>query len=304
MDSEPRHIGTNDKSKPTVFLGMPHYSGQVDIHAARALFQDATLGGANIWTPDAGGSLLAHTFNQLYFAGLVAYDEGHITHVGLLHADIWPEPGFVDILLREMEANDADIISAVVPLKDSSGLTSTAVGDPADEWRGTPLHMDEICKLPPTFSIKDTPWDGMELLINSGLMLIDLRKPWVHEMDEQGNLKAFFTINDRVQRNPDGTYTRFVESEDWFFSRRVHRLGGKVCATRAVHLRHIGTHLFATPTLAEVEQYQASLQAPNEIALANADVVDLANRILAVRKRNQDDYERIKCFVGEVEQAA
>ena len=71
-----------------------------------------------------------------------------------------------------------------------------------------------------------------ELLINTGCLLVDLRKPWVFDCDEDGYLKAFFTVKDRVKyevlEDGDCKFTRYVQPEDWLFSRMVARLGGKV----------------------------------------------------------------------------
>ncbi len=65
----------------------------------------------------------------------------------------------------------------------------------------------------------------------------------VARIDRKWATKVHFTINDRIVGK--GSYiTAEVESEDWFFSRRVAEEGGKVMATTMVQLQHIGTQAF------------------------------------------------------------
>jgi hypothetical protein len=172
----------------------------------------------------------------------------------MLHSDVIPvEPGFIGIMLHHLRQAGADVLSAVMPIKDDKGLTSTALlpdsacaGWKTDPVRRRRLTLREAEKLPVTFDAHDVATlfnprnapDRREsaldpcLLVNTGLMLVDLSKPWVEQ--------AHFQINDLVYRRPDGRFDADVEPEDWFFSRRAHQLGARVCATRAVKAQHAG----------------------------------------------------------------
>ena len=70
------------------------------------------------------------------------------------------------------------------------------------------------------------------LLVNTGLMLFDLREPWVDGL--------VFSIRDFIQVK-DGVPKAFVEPEDWRMSRYIHSQGYPVRATRAVELAHYGS---------------------------------------------------------------
>ncbi len=63
----------------------------------------------------------------------------------------------------------------------------------------------------------------------------------VVRLDRDWCPKVHFTINDRIVQGPDGSLAAEVESEDWFFSRRVAQEGGTVFATRQVKLQHISS---------------------------------------------------------------
>lgn len=71
--------------------------------------------------------------------------------------------------------------------------------------------------------------------------MADIRKPIFHAEDENGCLKAFFTINDRIRRKgKDRKWQAEVEPEDWFYSRRLFDLGADTYVTRKVVTRHFG----------------------------------------------------------------
>ena len=62
----------------------------------------------------------------------------------------------------------------------------------------------------------------------------------VARLDREWSARAFFTINDRIIQQPGGMFAAEVEPEDWFFSRTVAELGGKVMATRTIRVEHLG----------------------------------------------------------------
>lgn len=189
-------------------------------------------------------SLIARNFNELYCAALNAREHG-ITHFAMLHSDIAPHgPGWIDTLLEEMDKYQADILSVVVPIKSHSGMTSTALDEPVNgsdpKWRPRRLTMTEIVsKYPETFTAES-------LLINTGIMLVDIRKPFAE--------KIYFKTDDIVMRRENGEFYAENEPEDWRFSRDAKALGAKIFATRKVGVTHYGhqgwvnTHAWGKPT--------------------------------------------------------
>ena len=175
-----------------VFLGIPSYGNMVH----EGLIESVRFGSARgllRMKQTVSFSILTHNFNILFAAALTARKHG-ITHFALHHDDISPEFYWLDKMMDLMNHHGADILSAVSPIKDpKKGLTSTALDEPfKDEdprWRVRRLTLNEIHKnYEPTFTT-DT------LLVNSGLMLVDIRKPRVEKI-------AFRFENDIVQTTP------------------------------------------------------------------------------------------------------
>jgi hypothetical protein len=170
--------------------------------------------------------LLAYNFNKLLcLARTQKFD-----YLLIQHGDVEPlEAHWVDQLVMELEKFHADVVAAVLPLKNSSGTTSTAIAKPREQWRRTRLTLPQCEQLPPTFCANDIQTDApVDLLVNTGLMLIDLRNPW-------GASEAYFTICDRVENDEPE-----CEPEDWFVSRLANAAGARVYATRVVHCLHHG----------------------------------------------------------------
>jgi hypothetical protein len=198
-------------------------------------------------------SALTNNFNRLWATALVNAPAG-VTHFAMLHGDVCPPVGFLDTLWGIQELiPDCAVISAVIPLKTlaTPGLTSTAIGDPNDTWHEKRrLTLTEIHeKLPETFEIADCiaadlAAPGDVLLVNTGCMLVDLRRSWVRATAEDGSLRAFFTIRDRLLPMPNGQIEVQFEPEDWAFSRMAKAAGEKVYATRAVCPSHAGGHRY------------------------------------------------------------
>lgn len=179
------------------------------------------------------GSLLARQFNQLWCWAL---NDKEVTHFAMLHSDVEPGPGWLDILMEELEARDLDVLSAVIPIKSSDGLTSTALHKDGDNWEPLcRLTMKEVYNLPETFTADDL---GHPLLVNTGCWVCKFDRAWVE--------KVHFEINDRIVFvKSSEMYEPQVEPEDWFFSRLCNELNLKVGATRKVQLDHRGTTAFS-----------------------------------------------------------
>jgi hypothetical protein len=168
------------------------------------------------------------------------HDFNDITHFAMLHDDVAPEDGWLDVLLEDLEAHDADMVSAVVPIKDPLGLTSTAIDDPTDRFNvERRITMDEVMRLPPVFSAADCGYPDRILLVNSGC--------WVCRFTEDWRFNVRFVIDDRIVFKGDhcrpempAQYAAEVAPEDWNFSRNLASYGCKVLATRRVKLTHSG----------------------------------------------------------------
>jgi hypothetical protein len=152
----------------------------------------------------------------------------------MLHADIEPEWFWLDMMIEELERTNCDILSAVVPFRDDTGITSTAIEDPADPWTvHLRLTVRQCHQLPETFTIHDCGFDdGRALLVNTGC--------WIARMGDWSKSFSGFSIRDRIIDTPDGAKAAQVESEDWRASREWQRMGLKVAATTKVQVIHHG----------------------------------------------------------------
>lgn len=184
-------------------------------------------------------------FNAVWVDSLNMAAKGEVSHFAMLHSDIDPQPGWLDILIEELDRLDADCVSAVVPLKDARGLTSTAIGDPADPWQPwRRFTLREIAAFPETFDNAAAGYPDKPLLVNTGCLVCDLRKPVYQTVLEGGEVPIAFNFPTCVGRGPGGKFESFRESEDWHFSRRLAEFGGKAWATRTVQLNHLGEYPF------------------------------------------------------------
>ncbi len=195
-------------------------------------------------------------FNALWARALNRAALGEITHFAMLHSDVSPQPGWVDLLLDELEETKSDLISVACPLKDGRAVLSCGVGDldnPWGAWRR--LTVTESLSLPPSFDLTTLRQRGFcgtpeqqatkYLLFNTGCWVCDLRSSVFHATDADGNLLAWFDFPTRVRKDKEsGIYHNLRESEDWFFSRRLHMLGAKTLVTRKVRLGHEGKHAY------------------------------------------------------------
>jgi predicted O-methyltransferase YrrM len=229
--------GQAPPAAPCVFLAVPHYGEVASATAGALLTASAKL------TPYINfecGSLLAFTFNRLWCEALNMRAQRGVDFFAMLHADVCPDPFWLDTLLAEMGRVGADVISAVVPIKDPRGLTSTARQD-AKAGTHLRLTMKEVFRLPPTFSAESAGWGADRLLVNTGCWACRLDRPWVDEF-------SGFTIRDWLQRDAGGTVRPGVFSEDWNASEWWADHGVKVFATRKVALGHVGRASYRNET--------------------------------------------------------
>lgn len=219
-----------------VFIGMPNYGSMHPLMVAAVTTCTTSLR-LSLWPETA--SLLAYGFNKTFALAMNNRKLG-ITHFCMLHSDIAPEPGWLDVLMAEMERTGADVVSAVSPMKDARGLTTTGVLD-RDTCITRRFTLRECFTLPETFSLDDclaSPSLNVEakkpcLAVNTGCFLWRLNNPKCEEF-------TGFSILDRVNKLEDGTMGVNALSEDWNWSRWCADNGLKVVATRKVKLTHYG----------------------------------------------------------------
>lgn len=183
---------------PLVFLGCPTHSGQLDAGTARSIYATATQReDVQILPMVNGKSLLASNCNWLWCNALNARLDGHdVKWFAMLHADIEPERWWLDKLLDEAEKYDADLMSAVIPIKDRRGITSTAIGgcrggrhfgygrlsqrqiwhEDFPETFDAAMCRNALAALPGDLAA-DVP-DGAPLWANTGCMIVRADKPW------------------------------------------------------------------------------------------------------------------------------
>lgn len=214
--------------------------------AVRGVYEATTKHDIQIRTSGTGWD----DFNTCWCETLNQFEAGTITHAAMLHADISPEAGWLDALLDEMDRLQADFVSAVAPIKDRRGVTSSGIGNPRNRW--VPFRRFTIrelcagqlegmnCTFGETFNAADVGYPGGILLHNTGCWVADLRNPKWLEVDDAGCMRAFFDFPRRVSRGPDGRWTCNCESEDWYISRKMHELGLKTYINRKVRLVHQG----------------------------------------------------------------
>jgi hypothetical protein len=223
-------------NRPRVAVVMPRY-GAVELGAATSYASPCGDGqpfDVVTWM-DAGGSMTPHAFNQLWAGALDARDAGELSHLAMIHADVCPRNSWLDTLWREMHAVKADVISAVVAIKSIHRDTSTAIGDADDPWRiNRKVRVIDYHGHPTTFTAADVCDPGEALLINTGLMLIDLQRDWWDGFAWQWHT--------RIGRRDDGTRRAEIRTEDYEMSRYVQANGGTVAATWAVEVDHIGPY--------------------------------------------------------------
>jgi len=211
-----------------VFIALPHYG---DLSAAMALSLLNMSRSAEVYIESRGSSLLPDNFNALW---CMALNNRPFDKFVMLHSDIGPlEHFWLDTLIQEQERVGADVLSAIVPIKDIRGLTSTGLVDPTTGYVQRFTMHEVYNKLPPTFSIanfKDIA--PRKLVVNTGLWVCDFTQPWVEDIA--------FCIQSSIVKDEQGIFHNVSMPEDWHFSLQCDQLGVKVFATSKIKLKHKG----------------------------------------------------------------
>lgn len=262
------------KPKPKVMSVVPTY-GSMNTQAAQSHYCMMTQGGCDVIPCFSTSSALCYSFNKLWAAALNYQKAGAVDYFLMHHSDIEVQTHhFMDVMVMEMERVNAAVLSVIQPIKDGKQCeTSTAVETERGPWLPRKLTFDEIADLPETFTMPG-------LLVNTGLMLVDIRRPEFHAM--VGNELFFhFEMNDRVIRLKDGQLIAQFRPEDWNFSRMCHSKGLPVWATRKVQCLHYGTQGYSNQPEAKAK-VQVNNASENGSAVGTgclAHVHDNGNRL-------------------------
>ncbi len=229
-----------------LFIAAPSYDGWTREENREGLRRPSES--AEKWTVIPGrGSLLAYVFNRLWLSAYNSRAEHGWTHFAMHHADVEAPPGWADVLMDEMDAHQADVLSACVAIKDGRGLTSTGLAHP-ENGSIRRLTWHEVHRLPETFDgpaacrVLGAP-EGSGLAVNTGLMLVNFDTvskfipPGSRGEKDPG---LFFSVLDGIREEAGGNLTACVLPEDWNFSRSCRERGLSVMATRKVPVAHHG----------------------------------------------------------------
>jgi hypothetical protein len=185
-------------------------------------------------------SALAHNFNHLWCCALNSRKQARWTHWAMHHSDVVAPARWVDGLIKEQEDTGADVVSAIIAIKNSKGWTSTGMHYPDLNYVRR-LTVREAMSLPKTFGEEELRefWDcpNGTLVMNTGLWVCDFTKDWVENV--------YFNQPSKIikLKTKDGgnVFRAWFLPEDWRVSRYFKKIGLKVKVTRKVLVDHEGT---------------------------------------------------------------
>lgn len=223
---------------------MPTYNGHISCATATTVERQPSLNGLHVtWPNYSSGSVLPNVFNACWVDAL----QSECTHFAMVHADVSADPGWLDILMDEMERTRSHMLSCVIPIKDNQRRTSTGYDLELHPSMRT-LTYDDVANLPATFDISDVrelkaanaePVPKGPLLVNTGMMLVDIR--------DRDLMKMFaFSFDTQIRWDDDGGKV-FCDSEDWRLSRDFDAAGLTVMATTKVKPVHWGVATWRIP---------------------------------------------------------
>ena len=255
--------GSTSDNQPLVFLGIP-YLGDVSPIVVPSI-QGATIGQCrvDVCMRDVTGcitdlmmssiSLHGANFNHLWCEALNNRPTRKYTEWCMHHADLGAGAGWLDKLVSIRRLYEADVVSAVVPIKSDDGYSSTALAPKNSRGMIRRITMQELyardshgnCLIPDTFSAEDVerawglPVGTHNLYVNTGLWVCDFSKPWIEDFPG-------FDVLTRIIKLANGRREPRSFSEDWHFSWWAqHEAGLRVLATRAVGVDHMGGRRFS-----------------------------------------------------------
>lgn len=217
---------------PAVFLAVPCYGSLVAEALDGLMFATLDKYVARWTLKVRKGSLLPLIFNRLWCDCLNTRGQHGWNEFAMHHSDIQAPPGWLDVMVQERRRVGADVLSCVVPIKDSRGITSTGIRHKSGKLRR--LTMTEACNLPETFDVRTAGGSADEhLVVNTGLWVCDMTAPWVERFPG-------FRLADGIIKTESGKRSARCVPEDWGFSDWCHDQGLSVCASRKVAVKHHG----------------------------------------------------------------
>lgn len=267
--------------KDTVYIACPTYNGEVRQETATRIMKQATV------LPNIikihGSSALTMNCNQMWAEALDMRDKFardakertdlpddkkyNLKWFAMCHADVVPEEMWVDKLIKIAEERNLDMVSCVIPIKDTKGISSTAIEvEGSDHFPFMRISQAQIWdkNFPVTFTKEEvvrslsadksriydpvvqpiadhlqTPTlaeydiENINLLLNTGCMIIRL--------DQEFSDKVYFHIANSIYKNEEtGKRITYFYPEDWFVSRLIAKEGGRIAGTKALRVQHYG----------------------------------------------------------------
>jgi len=230
-----------------VLIAVPTYGQSLTWGAARAVWFHATRE-HRFDVAQSSTSLITMNCNTLWCTALNMRASHELQWFAMLHSDVEPVEWWIDKLIAEAEKHGADMMSAVIPLKNFTGSTSTGIASAGNAFNqfcrltqsqirhpsfpetfGINEAADALAALPEPLRVVGAPRE--QLLVNTGCFVVRLTRPWAE--------KVWFEQTDGIEiRN--GLWSPMSQPEDWNFARRVSANSGKVMATRVVKVIHRG----------------------------------------------------------------
>lgn len=182
-------------------------------------------------------SNLTDNFNQLWCQMLNSKPLPE--YFAMMHSDIEVPMWWLDTLVEELENNQLDVVSAVIPIKNDLRVTSTAMLDPGRKGELVyRLTYDDVKKLPKTFDnddVKTIVGKGESLLLNTGC--------WIAKAGDWMREFPGFQTDAVIKRDEKtGLFVPLTMPEDWRFSAWCNTKGVKIGATTALLVTHYGTN--------------------------------------------------------------
>lgn len=198
-------------------------------------------------------------FNRCWKEAMNAGMKQQYTHFAIVHADIKvledhlvldgmgeivkeQSKLWLDVMLDDIEASGVPFLSCPIALKDSRGMLSCGIGDPADAWTiWRRFCVNELEQFPDVFTCADVGYPDKYLLHSIALSLFDLRTPcWYKHDPKSNNAPAMFNFSEKIVWNRvKCEWEVFCQSEDWAFSRMLWRAGINSALTRNVKVNHL-----------------------------------------------------------------
>jgi len=251
---------------------VPTSGHEVSVETAKTLIGAQAARGASVQYQISVLSLLARNFNYLFCQ---AYSAG-FDYLIYVHSDLGIEsaPGqhWVDTVIAVMEEKKFAAVSQVIPIKNDSGTTTTALQLNKNNKYGLRrltvkevaghtgiITREDLCRM---FSV--SPDDAGALLINTGLLCLGLKNFYWPKWDG-------FSIEDKILWNKSGTPKAFTTSEDWRFSMWLHEKEWPYGAINCFAINHDGHKYYSNREVWGGEHDATNVEVSEEKFVASVD---------------------------------